>query len=1143
MQLKTSTISNLKRLVIALVLFNVPVLLTANSITDRLALFNSSPANNPELADQAPQQTMQVSGTVNSMADNFGIPGANVIVKGTQEGTITNAEGNYNIEVPSSDATLIFSYVGFESKEVPVNGRTTINVELAESLESLEEVVVTALGIERDKRSLGYSVDEVQGKEITMVPQENVLNGLQGRVTGVQINQTGGVGSSIMMTIRGATSLTTDNQPLFVIDGQPVNNSLNNVQQMGSRNQVDYGNPIADLNPQDIESVSVLKGPSAAALYGTRAGNGVVIITTKKGKRGSGLGVSFTTSNVFEEPMRLLDFHYQHANGQRGSVLDEGSAYWAGPKLDVGNTAVQWNSPTGPDGNPQATPLVSYPDNMYEFLQTSITSDNNLALSGGTENAAYRISYNHMSHRGLIPNSDLFRNSINASLDFDLSDKVKVSTNLNYIKSNSNDRPATGNRGANALQAVYTWSHVDVNDLKDYWVPGQEQIEQLRPSDEHNNPWFLAHELTNAFQRDRIFGNLKLDYQINDEFSIFGRVAYDGYNEFRESRVPWSYHRERRGGLFITDINRHETNSDFLATYNKSLSDFNIQASVGGNYMKQNYQSIFNGSRRNAGLVIPGLYTLSNIPQDGLQVSNDKWERAIYSLYATASFGYKEQLYLDVSARNDWSSTLPPENRSFFYPSASLSWLANYTFDLPSEISLLKFRAGWAQAGNDASPYQLEQMLGTGNWGGLVTAGLPSRLLNPTLKPEISTSSEVGIDVNLFNNRLRFEGTYFYMENENQILPIRIPQSSGFSSIDINAGLLASRGWEISLGGTPISTSTGFSLDINANFTNIRTTVEELTEGFDFVQIWGGSRDGAWTYVGEEIGNLYSAGFAQVEDPSSPYYGYPILGNTGYYQRLNDRENARLVGNFNPDFILGFQTTVNWKRFSLNANFDWRQGGEFTSYTYRYGESDWKSARQKEMLVPGGLYSEQELVDLLKSDPSKVIPSQGNYPRVGGYTEEEGGFFIDEGGVQANDGGFIPGVIQTAGGDTPDDFSDDEYQEHLGGPGTVFRPVTSLYPWSYHEHITFDASFLKLREISISYRVPQIGPFSNATFSLFSRNLVLWTAADIGIDPERAFEANSGAQGNTSTFFRQGLERQNVVPWTMPVGFKIGFNL
>jgi len=325
------------------------------------------------------------------------------------------------------------------------------------------------------------------------------------------------------------------------------------------------------------------------------------------------------------------------------------------------------------------------------------------------------------------------------------------------------------------------------------------------------------------------------------------------------------------------------------------------------------------------------------------------------------------------------------------------------------------------------------------------------------------------------------------------------------------------------------------------NWSKNKTTVEELSENLEKLIFWEENGGGAITFLGEEIGNMYSRGFASVQDPNSPYYQWPVLSPTGEWEELSGDENMRHVGNFNPDFTMGLQTALTFKRFVLNASFDWRQGGEFMSFTYRYGESDWKSQRQLDNLIPGGLYSADQLVDLLRSNPDQyIIPKAGNFPRVGGHTQETGGLPFDENG---HDGAFIPGVIQTAGADTPNNFADDVYVEHLGGPGTNIYNITNTYPWGFNEQVTFDASFIKLRELSLGYQIPNFGVFKNATFAVYTRNIMLWTKADIGIDPERAFLAGGGTQGNTSTQFRQGIERQNVMPWSIPFGFKLNFNL
>ncbi len=1070
--------------------------------------------------------TIHAQNTVTGIiADESGEPliGASVVIEGTTSGTTSDIDGTYSLSGLSPESVLIFSYTGMTALTETVGTRSVVDVILKSAY--LEEIVVTALGIEREERSLGYSVGSVSGEELNDVSQENVLSSLSGRVPGVTINQTSGPGSSMSIIIRGATSLTTDNQPLFVVDGVPMSNSLNNVVEQGSGNQVDYGNAISDISPDDIEDISVLKGPSAAALYGTRAGNGVIIITTKSGSRSKSLGVSFSTSNVFERPTRLLDFHYKYANGERSHIFEGATAYWGGPELDVGNRAVQW-----PDG--EEAELRSYPDNMKEFLQTGITSTNNLAIAGGGEKGTYRVAFSNMSHRGMIPNSDLYRNGLSTALNFDILDNLTFNANINVARQNSNDRPSTGDRRGNALQSVYESSYIDVRKMENYWVTGQEEIQHLRPP-QGDNPYFVAFGINNGFERDRLYGSVSLTYDFTENLSLTLRQGLDRFNESRETKIPWSYSRMRKGGYYLQDLLYQEANSDLLATYNKDVNDFSFVFSAGGNIMKRlaKNSSVGVGGNRHNGLVIPGLYTVRNIPVDNTRVGQSFSEKSIQSVYALASIGFQNMLYLDLSGRNDWSSTLPSDNNSYFYPSASLSWLINYAFDMPQEVSLFKARAGWAQVGNDTDPYQLEATLSSGTYNSLNTLSVPSSLLNADLKPELATSIEFGIDLNLYRDRIRFSGTYYTVDNENQIFGVNLPRSSGYSSRVINAGLVRSSGWEIALGGTPISSAAGLVWDVNLHLTTNTTTIEELADGLESLRLWGENGAGAISKVGEKIGDLYSRGYLKVEDPNSPYFGWPILADGGQWERQSNLEDLIKVGNFNPDALVGMQTSLSYKRFSLNASLDWRIGGEFMSFTYRYGESDWRSQRQLDQVIPGSNFSTEELVQLLKSNPEKyIIPQTGNFPRVGGHTAETGGFPYEGG----NDGAFVPGVYV---GD------DGEYVENLGGPGTILFPITDTYPWSFNQQVTFDASFIKMRELSLGWQLPKIKGINDATFSVYTRNLILWTKADIGIDPERAYQANGGKQGDIRAVqFKQGLERQNVMPWSFPIGFKLACN-
>ena len=1098
-------------------------------------------------------QSRTITGKITASSDGTGIPGVNIQVKGTQKGTSTNASGTYSLEVSGSIPVLSFTSIGFDAQEIKVGNRNVIDVMMTSSTQELNEVVVTALGIKREEKSLGYSVGKVAGKDLNRVITENVLNGLSGKLAGVSINATGATGSSVSMIIRGAKSLSNDNQPLFVIDGVPVINTLNNVGQVGNDNRVDYGNAISDINPDNIESVSVLKGPSAAALYGSRAGNGVVLITTKSGAKSNKMTVNVNSNTVFDNPFKFLDMHTKFATGilpftpdnnpYPGGILsiEEGSAGGIGPELNKGYLAYQWNSPKDAAGNLIPTELKSYPNNMKNFVQTGITTTNGFSISNSTDAATYRVSYSNMSSRGLIPGSDLYKNSIDIATSLKLTNKIKLSTNLDFSRNNSNNRPAS-ERGSNPLQWAYAVSpHINIMDLKDYWVPGKEGLQQKSQSiGNFNNPWFLANEVKNAFERNRFFGNAKLDYQITKELSLMARYSLDTYGETRETKISSSYTGEKNGAYGLTTLSPMERNIDFLATYAKSLKDFSLSLSVGGNARKSTNRFISESSRGGTGLVIPGLFTLQNIATANIQYSSSRSDKVVYSAYGMANVGYKDMIYLDLTARNDWSSTLPVNNRSYFYPSASLSVLLNEMFQIPNNrIDLLKVRAGVAQAGNDTNPYALFNTLGLSEpWNGVTRLGKPGSILLPDLKPEITTSMDLGLDLTMYKNRLRFSGTYYTVENRNQIIPTTLPASTGFSSKNINAGLLESRGIELTLGGTPIDKN-GWRLDLTTNFYKNATTIKELSEGLNFYTLWTDAKGGAWTYVGDKIGDIYDGELVVVKDQSSKYFGYPILDGDGSWQRITASNTRNKIGNFNPDFILGMQTSLSYKNWSLNMTFDWRSGGDFVSQTYRYSESDLKSQRFLDNLINPGKMTGDVLRNYLVANQETMIKVNGNqFHIVGGPTKEYGGYPFEYGGKVYPNGVFNPGVI--AQYDNKGNITG--YEENLGGPDTRIIPYGDNYPWDFTRAALFSASFVKLREVSLGYEVPsnvvkKLG-LQAANFSIYSRNIILWTAAKIGIDPETAFQPQAGAQAGTQ--FKQGIERYNVTPWVIPVGFKLG---
>ncbi len=1093
------------------------------------------------------EMDIRIIGTVK---DSQGpLEGASIVEKGTSRFTATNAEGKFSLNISGPKAVLQFSTVGYKPVEMEVGDRKELNIIMESISENLSGVVVTALGIKREKRSLGYSVAEVDGKELNRVAQENVLNAMAGKVPGVAISSTGGTGSSVSMIIRGATSLSNDNQPLFVVDGVPIANTLNNVSQIGGDNRVDYGNSIADINPDDIESISILKGPSAAALYGSRAGNGVVLITTKSGAKAQKVTISVVSNTVFDKPYKYLDMHSKFATGilpftpdsnpYPGGVLviDEGSAGGVGPELNKGYNAIQWNSPIGADGKPIPTPLVSYPNNVKNFVQTGITTTNGIAIANNTDLLTYRLSYSNMQNKGIIPNSDLFKNSLNVNTTLKINSKLRVSTNIDFSRNNSNNRPA-GNRGANPLQWAYAVSpHINILELKDYWESGKEGLQQRSQyPKEYNNPYFIANEVKNSFTRDRVFGNVKAEWQITPELSLMARYALDTYNEQRETKIANSYTKDTRGVYGIINLKRYERNMDFLATYKKKLNDFSFSVSAGANARYQNGSDVNNSTKNGTGLIIPGLYTIQNIASANLNYSSYKYEKGVNSVLALANLGFKDMIYLDITARNDWSSTLPLENLAYFYPSASLSLLINEMVHISDEINLFKLRGGVAQAGNDANPYSLKNTLGdAGAWGAITRLSKSGTILLPNLKPEIAKSYEVGVDLNMFSNRLRFAGTYYKTDNRNQIIPTKLPPSSGYTSKQINAGLLVSRGIELSLGGTPVQ-SKNWRWDLNFVYSRNRTTIKELSPGLEFYTLWEDAKGGARTYVGEQIGDLFDAELVTVKDPKSPYFGYPILDEDGSWQDISASNTRNKIGNFNPTFTLGMQTSLTYKNFSLNLSFDARIGGDFVSQTYRYGESDLKSQRFLDMLInPNNIKG--DIRDWLVAHADEYIKvNKNHFNIVGGPTAEYGGYPFTYGNTYPY-GVFNPGVIA----EYDDDGNIIGYTENLGGPDTKIIPYGDNYPWSFMRAATFDASFIKLREVSFGYELPHTlvkkAGLQNANIAVYSRNIILWTASKIGIDPETAFQPESGAQAGTQ--FRQGIERYNVTPWVIPVGIKL----
>ncbi|MGV8096686.1 MAG: SusC/RagA family TonB-linked outer membrane protein [Mangrovibacterium sp.] len=1109
------------------------------------------------LVSKAEQQTSRVTGTVTSATDGMPLPGLSVSVKGTTIGTVTNTDGKYMLDVPSN-ATLIFSFVGFSTREIEVQGRNVIDVVMEESVKALEEVIVTALGIRREEKSLGYSVGKIASEEISKVVHENVLTSMAGKVTGVAISSTGGTGSTVNMIIRGATSMSTDNQPLFVIDGVPMRSTVDNVGGFGNNNRVDYGNAISDIDPESIESVSILKGPSAAALYGTRAGNGVVLITTKKAVAKEGMKIEVVSNTVFDIPSKYLDVQTRFGFGARSytpaafadgiiPAFSPSEQAGNGPELDKGYWQIQPFAPLDANGVAIPTELVSYPDNYKNFInRNAFTTTNSVAVSSATDKVNYRLGVSNMTNKGLVPNSDLNRNNFTFSATSKVRADLTVSTDISYAKSWADNRPSTQERGTNPLQwAAWTPPNVDIRKLKNYKLGG---TQVLTIGNGYENPYFLAYGINNSFERNRLIGNISATWEITPKLSIMGRYALNRTDEVRETKMDPGYSAEPNNGAYgIVTSEAMEENTEVLATYKDNWKDFSLTASAGGNILYSKWSNVTNASKPGSGLNLPFLYTVQNIKNTSLDYINARYERGIYSLYALVNLGWKDRIYLDLTARNDWASTLPPENRSYFYPSASLSFLINHMVDMGSKVNLFKIRGGIAQVGNDTSPYNLYPTYeSVGQWGDAIRLRTPPVRYNANLLPEKETSYEFGVDVKAYDNRLRFEGTYYREDNRNQVLDTQPAGSTGVNSIKVNTGLLRSLGWELMLGFTPVKTN-DWTWDVNINFTKNKTYLLELSDEVDFVQFWDEARVKNIAYVKNKklghnglIGNLYSRKILRVTDENSLYYGYPLLpeGEDAEWQAADEYSK---VGNYNPDFIMGLQTSVSYKSLTLSMTFDWRSGGQYVSQTWRYLTEGVVSNTWLNQLIspPEGLGGQpsQELENWVIANGDRLLFSDNPRP-IGGPTQDFGGYYNDfYTGIGAYDGVFAPGVYGH--------YENGNFileKKNLGNTGTEFRPYVMSYPWDIGEANLFDADYIKLREIALNYRFPnkisqKLG-VQDLNFSVYSRNIMIWSKnAGMGVDPERAYQSDSTGK------FKQGVERYNAEPWVIPVGFKLSFSL
>ncbi len=1048
-------------------------------------------------------QERTISGKVTSTEYSEPLPGVNVILKGTTQGTVTDIEGDYSLSVPDGAGTLVFSFIGLESKEVAIGNQSTLNVSMSEDAQQLSEVVVTALGVEREERSLGYAVQEVKGEEFTQARETNVVNSLAGKVAGVQISgASGNIGGSSRILLRGINSISGDNQPLFVVDGTPIDNSNFNSKdtQRGDGGR-DYGNAIQDLNPDDIESISVLKGPSAAALYGSRASNGVILITTKKGTARKGIGVEINSNLTFNNVYIMPDYQNEYGGGYKQEFdLYEGEPVvnyaadesW-GPRMN-GQPVRQWYSwyPDDPDFG-QMTPFSPNPDNIRDFYETGRTFTNSVALSGGNETTLFRLSYTNLNQTGTIPNSELKRNTLSLNASTQLTDKFTASTSMSYVRNEVDGVPGTGygNDAGNVVTSFNQWfqRQLSMDKLRNYQTAdGRDRTWNIKSPTNLDplyweNPYYVLNNSFATSQRERLFGNVSLSYEIAPSLKVTGWARTDYYTDRRDDRIATGSIPQDMYTEEVREVK--ENNFEVLMQYNKQLNDdFSLGANLGAN---RRINTLFrNTGRTVGGLNVPNFFSVE-ASVDRPKVEDFYQERQINSVYGSANVGFRDIVYLEGTLRNDWSSTLPAGNNSYLYPSVTTSFVFSELFPNSGVLSFAKIRGGWAQVGNDTDPYRLATVYQSeNNYGSSPAFSVPNRLNNSELRPEITSSYEVGLDLRFWNNRLGIDVTYYDNETTDQIIPLDVSATSGFADAIVNAGLVTNRGWEVMVTGTPIETASGFSWDITANWARNRNKVVELAEGQNnfLIASWGPSINAR---VGEPYGTIVTEAFMLNEN------GDRVVGDDGFYLREIDQ----VVGNIMPDFTGGVMNQFSFKGINVSALVDFQKGGNLYSVTNRYGE-----------------YS-----GLLASTVGNN--SLGNPMR-------DPVLINDDGTVDPNSGGVVAdGVMNVGTEENP------VYEQNTipTAANEYFQRLRSI-----RENYVYDASFVKLREVRIGYTFPKALyeniPVQSISLAFVGRNLALLHSNIPNVDPEAAL-----GSGNI-----QGFENGQL-PSIRSLGFNLNIKL
>jgi len=873
-------------------------------------------------AFQSLQAQTTVKGTITDASSGIPIPGANVVVKGTKTSASSDFDGKYSITVPNQSAVLIFSYVGSAPKEVAVGTQTTINAALGAATQQLGEVVVTALGIKREKKAITYSAQNISVDELSEARSLNVANSLSGKVAGLNFSTTSnGVGSSSRITLRGNRSLNGNNQPMYVVDGVPISNGTTTTNPDIDTGGTTQPDGISNINPEDIASMTVLKGPSAAALYGSRASNGVIVITTKSGKAGK-TSVSVSSNFMASSAYDLTNFQNEYGQGAQGVYNPTSSSSWGG-KLD-GSQVSAWQLVRNPNySGPATSSYTPQPNNAMDFFKTGYNLANTLTINTGNEKAQGYFSYTNTRAEGIVGGNALDRHNVNLRLTSKLSDKLSLDVKTNYIVQNIDNLLRTGEESIGTSVYLLPRS-IKYNDYKDFeYTDAAGQLQKNYFLDETGAPggnpyWSALRDDSRKDKRNRFIGLASLKYEFTKTLSLQVRTGLDQMtNKVVRDRYATAQFNNNLGSYSESYETVSEFNTDALLSYNEKFGDFTIGLNAGANALQQNSSSLGSGgvlSKRN-------YFSLANVST--IQSTSTASEKQVHSVYGFGQIAYRNYLFLDITGRNDWSSALPAANRSFFYPSVGISGVISDMATLPEAISFAKVRASYAKVGNDTDPYQTSPQLSyIGGNGGMLYG--QTTAANPNIRPEMSSSVEFGADVRFFKNRLGLDFTYFKTNTKDQIFYINTPESSAYSRRIVNGGEIENKGYELVLTATPVQTEK-FSWDITTNFATYKSKVKSIYDGRDELVLGEGRLVRSKVVEGGEYGDLYIKGFQRSPD------GQIIVNAAGLPLATNSFDVR--AGNFNPDWTAGFKNNFKYENFSLSFLVDFRIGGEVISYT------------------------------------------------------------------------------------------------------------------------------------------------------------------------------------------------------------------